>query len=61
MPDGTYPMLFTEINCVCMQCFKFVAPSFFFFFFFFGKKKFFFFMLEYRKGCGYIDLLIMFL
>ena len=29
-PDGTHPMLFSELSCVCMPSFKPVAPSFFF-------------------------------
>ena len=42
-PDGTYPMLFNESNCVCLQSFRSVTP-------FFLEKVLFLAFLKIRKG-----------
>ena len=58
-PDGTYPMLFTELSCVCMPSFRPVAS-----FSFLPKVQFlaflkfiYIYIYIYRKGCGHIDIL----
>ena len=54
-PDGTHPMLFAKSSCVCIPSFRPEVN------FFPGKSTIFdFFFFKYRKGCGYIDMLIMF-
>ena len=39
-PDGTHPMLFVELSCVCMPGFRFVVSILFFFFFPWQKYHF---------------------
>ena len=53
-PDGTHPMLFAESSYVCMSSFTSVAQ------FFFLVKVPSLAFLEYRKGCGHINMLMTF-